>query len=108
MVDPNAPQGLPPGIPPAGGPAAPGAPAPTNPTTDPNALAAVLEAIMQQGLEQFMAEQQQALGTAVSSMLQQQGNPAGEAAQTMPGAPTPPPMPGEGVQDPALGGASGY
>lgn len=115
-VDPNAPQGLPPGVPPdpaaagaapPGAPGAPGAPAAPNPTTDPNALAAVLNAILEQGREQFVQQQQAALGTAVTALLQQQPNAAGEAASTLPGGPTPPPMPNDGSVDPTMQGAAG-
>lgn len=116
MVDPNAPQGLPPGIPPPGGPAAPGvpgaaAPQPTNPTTDPNAMMEVLAALLEEGQAQFAQEQQAALGTAVTQLLRQQPNVAGEAATTLPGEPTAPPMPSDGsagVEDPTMAGGSGY
>lgn len=118
MVDPNAPQGLPPGIPPdpaaaqaPGAPVAPGAPPPTNPTTDPQMFMEVIAALMEQGQAQFAQEQQAALGTAVTQLLRQQPNAAGEAATTLPGEPTAPPMPSDGsagVDDPTMAGASGY
>lgn len=100
MVDPNAPQGLPPGVPPPGAPmpqdptGLPGAPgAGANPTTDPAAMTAVLQALLDQGQAQFQGEQQAALATAVTTLLKQQPNVAGEAASTLPGDPSAPPMP---------------
>lgn len=124
MVDPNAPQGLPPGVPPdpsMGGPGAPAGPAgPAGqagglPTTDPNALMQIIAAILSQDEQEFVAQQQQALGTAVTQLLQMQPNAAGQAASTMPGPPVPPPMPqgGSGAgpdpqADPSAVGSGGY
>lgn len=104
MVDPNAPQGLPPGIPPdpSMAPQAPGAPAPTNPTTDPTVFMEVIQALMEHGQQQFAQEQQAALGTAVTQLLKQQPNAAGEAATTLPGDPTAPPMPNSTGEDPSM------
>lgn len=106
-VDPNAPQGLPPGMPPgAGGPAG----AAPSPTTDPAQLAQIISAIMAQGAQQFEGQQQAALATAVTTLLQQSPNAAGEAASTLPGAPTPPAMPsgaGGAPPDPSLQGGPG-
>lgn len=111
-VDPSQGGGLPPGVPPApAAPMAPGAPAAPNPTTDADQLAAILAAIMAEGTMQFEAEQQAALGQAVTQLLQQTPNAAGQEASSLPGQPMPPPMPGQdaGMEDPSLaGGAAGY
>lgn len=120
MVDPNAPQGLPPGVPPGPGaappgvPGMPGAPGPATPplpTTNPQAMMAVLEALRQQDQAQFQAQQDAALGTAVTELLKQVPNQAGMDASTMPGGPTPPPMPTDpnAAPDPSLSaGGGGY
>lgn len=79
-------------------PMAPGAPPPPAaplPTTNPEAMMAVLQALQANDQAQFQAQQSQALGTAVTELLKQQPNVAGEAASTLPGGSTPPPMPGD-------------
>lgn len=108
-VDPTQGGGLPPGVPPAPAPPQAAAPAP-NPTTDPNQLAQILAAIMAQGTMQFEQEQQAALGQAVTTLLQQTPNQAGQEASSLPGQPMPPPMPGANPadqNDPA-GAGTGY
>lgn len=111
-VDPSqlapAPPGMP-GVPGAPGtPAPPGAPQAPNPTTDPQALMEIIATILDQGRQQFTQQQSDALGVAVSSLLAQQGNPAGEAATTLPGSPTPPPMAGTDQTGANMGPGTGY
>lgn len=98
MGPPPGPAGLPPGGP------------PPSPTTDPAQLAQIIAAIMAQGAQEFEGQQQAALATAVTTLLQQTPNVAGEAASTLPGGPTPPSMPSgpAGSPDPSLGGGGGY
>lgn len=111
---PPAAGGLPPGDPTQApmAPSAPPPPAAPLPTTNPEAMMAVLQALQQNDLQQFQGMQSAALGTAVTELLKQTPNPAGEAASTLPGGPTPPPMPGEDPNaapvDPTMAGGSGY
>jgi hypothetical protein len=65
-------------------------------------MMAVLEALRQQDQAAFQQQQDAALGTAVTQLLKQQPNLAGQDATTLPGGPTPPPMPGQGAPDPSL------
>lgn len=90
-----------------GAPQDPGVGAAPSPTTDPAALAQIIAAIMAQGAQEFEGQQQAALATAVTTLLQQTPNAAGEAASTLPGGPTPPSMPTGGAPaDPSLQGGN--
>lgn len=118
-VDPNRPPGLPtadpaaavaPGMP--GDPAAGGAPMGGGfPSADPGAMMGMLQAIQAQDHAQLQQQQDAAAGMAVTQLLRQTPNAAGEAATTLPGSPTPPPLPGgPGGGDPmaGLGAGGGY
>lgn len=114
-VDPNAPAGLPPGVPPGpAAPVAPGAPPPPQaplPTTNPDAMLAVLQALRDQDQATLAAQQDAALGTAVTQLLKQTPNQAGMDATTLGGAPPVPPSLPSGPNapvDPSLAAGGSY
>lgn len=114
-VDPSQMPGGPMAPPDPAAPQAPGAPAPPTaplPTTNPEAMLAVLTALQQQDQQAFQAQQDAALGTAVTQLLKQTPNQAGMDATTLGGTPpAPPAMPGGpagAAPDESLSGSGGY
>jgi hypothetical protein len=79
------------------------------PSTDPQTYMAVIQAVQAQDQGQFQQQQDQAAAQGITMLLRQQPNVPGEMGTTLPGSPTPPPMPSApGQMDSGLGDGSGY